>query len=61
MGPAHASQITEMVQCSTRNQGCQTCYMAETANKLSVAQINKGGKSLKKLWCCVDGRVQQVI
>ena len=21
--------------------------------------MNKGGKLLKKLWCCVDGRVEQ--
>ena len=23
--------------------------------------MNKGGKFLKKLWCCVGGRVEQVI
>ena len=22
-------------------------------------EVNKGGKFLKKLWCCVDGRVKQ--
>ena len=27
----------------------------------SAVVMNKGGKFLKKLWCCISGRVKQVI
>ena len=27
--------------------------------KYFIARMNKGGNFLKKLWCCVDGRVKQ--
>ena len=36
-------------------------YSGGKTRKLSDRQMNKGGEFLKKLWCCVGGRVEQVI
>ena len=41
-----------------RNYKLFSCpHVGYLASKLKERAMNKGGKSLKKLWCCVGGRV----
>ena len=39
------------------NVNLLVCETRTFSSELSSGQINKGGKFLKKLWCCVGRRV----
>ena len=55
-------QVCEGIQINLlSNQIGTLCRSLEGNNtRLVCVQMNKGGKFLKKLWCYVGGRVQQV-
>ena len=55
-------QVCEGIQINLlSNQIGTLCRSLEGNNtRLVCVQMNKGGTFLKKLWCCVGGRVQQV-
>ena len=60
--PVKRRQICEGIQINLLwNQIGTLCRPLEGNNtRLICVQMNKGGKFLKKLWCCVGGRVWQV-
>ena len=57
--PVKRRQICESIQINLLwNQIWTLCRSLEGNNtRLVCVQMNKGGKVLKKLWCCVGGRV----
>ena len=53
---SHAAAVSQLLCQSVRQSGAQS--VGQTDSQL-VRQMNRGGKSLEKLWCCVSGRVKQ--
>ena len=51
---SHAAAVRQLLCQSVRQSGAQS--VGQTDSQL-VRQMNRGGKSLEKLWCCVSGRV----
>ena len=51
---SHTAAVSQLLCQSVRQSGAQS--VGQTDSQL-VRQMNRGGKFLDKLWCCVSGRV----